>query len=945
MAGPAAMLSGADAETKRITDLIKASGQLRKPKVWPPAKMGPGEKQIAFGISEDHYGRDARWKGGAWTERALYKKCEGPNVNQFGAGVPPQGQDSDNVANAQHWIDYFPPAEHPKEDLISPPDYAALNRGDQSKTLPVTAEVMPWLAQGLAIAGIDPNPWAKANALALMEVAKEETEAGKEPWKFGGGDTEENLKKFAQHYLPVLVEVNPPARTVEFPGLVPEKETAEFVQNKRKLVDGLKQTHALHMQQYNFEAEWVRQERQILRWYATWQKSLKARKDCRKATAPDVQKYAHCPKRYCAWTVCGVEEGPLIPRPAGYDESDRWDNHPYKLKYTVEADRPNGRILKTIDHADDGRGDEGRLDRYKQAYKDHLAFEHTYDPKKAINVKAPTFKTRMTPEEFAEQKEIWRRFQIAYPDDTAELVYDMLLQSIDPELHKIIESEMDQMNNKATEKSVEEIMKTIEKNVVVRIPNEVYMATFDKIRQEEGERVQPYLSRIKSAAAKLEIKRKGTCNPDTHKGVGVHHPCGAAAEWMDAIKTAEAGESQDYISDDNVIEGKTCPPCCKDIKDEERKMWMIKKQFLNNLRVLNHKNQVLMRLQQIFTNTRSESKFDAMKFNIGFMVKVAVQIEEIYERTKGDKPNPPADSAAGRAGGNLPRTKGTKKERGGKQTKTDGSPRAPPGTRTPPTAGAGRNRGITPQGKCTACGEEPHSPKQDGKPANTMEDRKQKCKAYDKDCHKCGKKGHLGKVCRSKAAAAASQENTETETKQGATAAAGTIYHGRPGDHRDWSDENWTRDFGDGHISEEAPLQAAGTTLSTMAGQCLAAATRKCIDDTATGLASEEAMEMKRREMGMKKFIRLPGDTPEEVTKLDLIPATEIMGVDEDPRQETPLKRTGVRKSIRSRTEIGYENSAGEQKKIYIDKSKTKEVGYKNDEPAGNERGGEQEEE
>ena len=64
MAGSAAT----DAETKRITDLIKRSGQLRKPKVWPPAKMGPGEKKIAFGISEDHYGRDARWKGGAWTD-------------------------------------------------------------------------------------------------------------------------------------------------------------------------------------------------------------------------------------------------------------------------------------------------------------------------------------------------------------------------------------------------------------------------------------------------------------------------------------------------------------------------------------------------------------------------------------------------------------------------------------------------------------------------------------------------------------------------------------------------------------------------------------------------------------------------------------------------------------------------------------------------------------
>ena len=57
------------------------------------------------------------------------------------------------------------------------------------------------------------------------------------------------------------MEVNPPKRTVEFPGLVPEQETEKFPAAKKKLVDGLKKTYALHLQQYNYEAEWVRQER------------------------------------------------------------------------------------------------------------------------------------------------------------------------------------------------------------------------------------------------------------------------------------------------------------------------------------------------------------------------------------------------------------------------------------------------------------------------------------------------------------------------------------------------------------------------------------------------------------------------------------------------------------------------------------------------------------
>ena len=224
----------------------------------------------------------------------------------------------------------------------------------------------------------------------------------------------------------------------------------------------------------------------------------------------------------------------------------------------------------------------------------------------------------MSPEEFEEQKEIWRRFQISYPDNTPELFYDMLQQSIDVELFKIIKSEMDALEYKATEESVAGIISTIEKNAVIKVPNEIYMAAFEKIKQEEGERVQPYLSRIKTAAVKVELKRRGRCNEQSHPGAKVQLPCQEAKKWTEEVRKAEAADQEVYISDDVDLGGVSCPNCCKDTDDEERKKWMIKKLFLNNLRVQNHKNQIMMRLQQHYTSQGSKAKFDALKFNIGW---------------------------------------------------------------------------------------------------------------------------------------------------------------------------------------------------------------------------------------------------------------------------------------------------------------------------------------
>merc|ERR1712020_581626 len=110
------------------------------------------------------------------------------------------------------------------------------------------------------------------------------------------------------------------------------------------------------------------------------------------------------------------------------------------------------------------------------------------------------------------------------------------------------------------------MMEIIKQNAVCYTPNETYLKTFEAIRQESGEKVDPYLSRLKSAAIKVFIK-----------------------------KNAEKGAM--YICDDTdgeikgtggaVLRGQ-CPPCCKEVDDLERRDWMLKKQFLANM--LNARN-------------------------------------------------------------------------------------------------------------------------------------------------------------------------------------------------------------------------------------------------------------------------------------------------------------------------------------------------------------------
>ena len=136
-----------------------------------------------------------------------------------------------------------------------------------------------WLAEALGLQDYRPNPWRKANAIALMKTAKEGMQATGTPWRFGNSGTNaDELKEFAQTYAGIIADGNPPVKTCYFPGVVPRTET-RTAGNKQIRDRALKRAYEAHMIQYNAIAEWVQKERELTRWFKKMEQNKKARKD------------------------------------------------------------------------------------------------------------------------------------------------------------------------------------------------------------------------------------------------------------------------------------------------------------------------------------------------------------------------------------------------------------------------------------------------------------------------------------------------------------------------------------------------------------------------------------------------------------------------------------------------------------------------------------------
>ena len=70
----------------------------------------------------------------------------------------------------------------------------------------------------------------------------------------------------------------------------------------------------------------------------------------------------------------------------------------------------------------------------------------------------------------------------------------MLHKSIDSDLVKVIKSDLLTLNNRADEEDIQRILKVIKLNAVHYVANDVLMRAFEKLKQEPGEKIDPYFT-------------------------------------------------------------------------------------------------------------------------------------------------------------------------------------------------------------------------------------------------------------------------------------------------------------------------------------------------------------------------------------------------------------------------------------------------------------------
>ena len=180
--------------------------------------------------------------------------------------------------------------------------------------------------------------------------------------------------------------------------------------------------------------------------------------------------------------------------------------------------------------------------------------------------------------------------------------------------------------------------------------NSARQAKLKSISQRAGEKVVPYLNRIKVAAAKVEFMRFGTCSMETHPNLTLEEckrgandepatelrwPCAKGAGWAALVHQflngATIKEQGGILADEH----KACPPCCKKVEDFEWREWLIKKQFLMNMYDKEMRQQLnLALLNSWISRGRDTEQFEAMKNNMADIIFFAELIEDPFRKIK-----------------------------------------------------------------------------------------------------------------------------------------------------------------------------------------------------------------------------------------------------------------------------------------------------------------------
>ena len=204
---------------------------------------------------------------------------------------------------------------------------------------------------------------------------------------------------------------------------------------------------------------------------------------------------------------------------------------------------------------------------------------------------------------------------------------EMMKISMKEELKQTVKTYLERRNNKlAAGDETEQFLKDIEANAVTQITNEVHMANLESIKQIGGERMLPFLSRIRSAATYVACTKPGECTQKTHPEVD-EHPCAKGKTWAKKLVDSLC-ELEDMISDEHP----DCPPCCYETEDRERKDWLIKRQFVKNLYDRELATTLLRALKEEWRRGPWKNgiapKFDIMKITMSKILDMASLLDE-----------------------------------------------------------------------------------------------------------------------------------------------------------------------------------------------------------------------------------------------------------------------------------------------------------------------------
>ena len=529
---------------------------------------------------------------------------------------------------------------------------------------------------------------------------------------------------------------------------------------------------------------WLRAYTEALR----YEEEVVSRKVAGRASknSPQILDWMKCDEEHCTWTIAGWGDGN-----GHWDEGDRKRSAPLPSgtkgaanQYLIKKD-PNLGILEDNhnDPRDDGRGDVGRVERYKQAFKDHKDRHHSRTGlRDMIKIEPPTFTMRMDDIKFAEEKEAWKRYLIKCPPSSAIMRLEMMKRSMNQELKEIMMNDINNLNGSMEMDQAEEFLKLIENNAVELITPATHRANLEAIHQHAGEKITPFVNRIKAAASRLALKTEGRCDKKSHPDLTVEDspkvldetgtprappipvwPCAKGEEWERKLDEGRTQKLSKELGGPLIDGHKDQPPCCLKRKDKYMHEWLIKKQFTEKLYDPQMKQMLELQLQAEWKKYAVPgTKFDLLDMNLHDLVEAAKGLEEVLKKPTteagglGLGPNNSRGAPRGGRGG-----RGNGRGGGaGRGTPPQNQDNVTPANRGGRGGGRGGKRdnpngpskktiskGLV-NGKCCGCNQEPHGKKQaDGSISNTSEERKQKCPAREKVCDNCGMTGHIQSVC------------------------------------------------------------------------------------------------------------------------------------------------------------------------------------------------------